>query len=373
MSVTCQTIIDQMEQLAPKKLAEEWDNVGLLVGSPSHKVDRVLVALDVTDDIIDYAIKENVQMIVAHHPFLFRPMKQIRTDWAQGAMIEKLLVNGIAVYAAHTNLDIAEGGVNDVLAERIGLTDIEPLTVTSRQNLVKLVVFVPKDSAEDVRAAIAKAGAGYIGEYSDCAFMTDGTGVFLPREGTSPYIGEKGSLTRVEEVRIETIMPEEIERRVVRAMLRAHPYEEVAYDIYPLKNTGREYGLGRIGSLAEELPLGAVIDRIKEAVGVPVIKFTGSPERMIKKVAVCGGSGSDLIPKAAMRGADLLLTADVKYHDGQKADENDIAVADAGHYYTEALVVPVVADYLRAQMASSKRKADIITAEGIANDVFSFR
>ena len=373
MSVTCQTIIDQIEQLAPRKLAEEWDNVGLLVGSPSHRVDRVLVALDVTDDIIDYAIEENVQMIVAHHPFLFRPMKQLRTDWAQGAMIEKLIKNDIAVYAAHTNLDIAEGGVNDVLAACIGLTEVETLTVTSRQNLVKLVVFVPKESAEEVRSAIAKAGAGWIGEYSDCAFLADGTGVFMPREGTNPYIGQEGRLERVQEVRIETIMPEEIERRVVRAMLRAHPYEEAAYDIYPLKNTGREYGLGRIGVLTEEMPLGAVIDRIKEVLGVPAVKFTGSPEQMIRKIAVCGGSGSDLIPRAAMRGADLLLTADVKYHDGQKAEENNIAVADAGHYYTEALIVPVLADYLRAQMASSKRKADIITAEGIAKDVFSFR
>lgn len=373
MSVTCQTIIDWIEQLAPRRLAEEWDNVGLLVGSPSHKVDRVLVALDVTDAIIDYAIKEDVQMIVAHHPFLFRPMKQLRTDWAQGAMIEKLIKNDIAVYAAHTNLDIAEGGVNDVLAERIGLTEIETLTVTSRQNLVKLVVFVPKESAEDVRSAIAKAGAGWIGEYSDCAFMADGTGVFMPREGTNPYIGQEGRLERVQEVRIETIMPEEIERRVVRTMLRAHPYEEAAYDIYPLKNTGREYGLGRIGVLPEEMMLGAVIDRIKDALGAPSIKFTGSPEQLVRKVAVCGGSGSDLIPRAAMRGADLLLTADVKYHDGQKADENNIAVADAGHYYTEAVVVPVLADYLRSQMASSKRKADIITADGVEKDVFSFR
>ena len=373
MSVTCQTIIDWMEQLAPKRLAEEWDNVGLLVGSPSHKVERVLVALDATDNIIDYAIEQGAEMIVAHHPFLFRPMKQIRTDWAQGAMIEKLLKNGIAVYAAHTNLDIAEGGVNDVLAERIGLTEVETLTVTSCQNLVKLVVFVPKEAAEDVRSAIAKAGAGWIGQYSDCAFLAGGTGVFMPREGTNPYVGQEGRLERVEEVRIETIMPEEIERRVVRAMLRAHPYEEAAYDLYPLKNTGREYGLGRIGILAEEMPLADVIDRIKEVIGAPVIKFTGSPEQKIRKVAVCGGSGSDLIPRAAMRGADLLLTADVKYHDGQKADENNIAVADAGHYYTEAVIVPVVADYLRTQMASSKRKADIITAESTQRDVFSFR
>lgn len=373
MSLTCQTIIDWLEQLAPRRLAEEWDNVGLLIGSPAQKVDRVLVTLDVTDEVIDYAIQEDVQMIVAHHPFIFRPMNRIRTDWAQGAMIEKLLVHHIAVYAAHTNLDIAEGGVNDVLANRIGLTEIEPLTVTSRQQLVKLVVFVPQEAAEDVRSAIAKAGAGYIGQYSDCAFLSDGTGVFLPCEETNPYIGQEGQLERVAEVRIETIMPEEINARVVRAMLRAHPYEEAAYDLYPLNNTGKEYGLGRIGVLAEPMTLSAVIDRIKTALDVPVIKFTGAPEQMIRKVAVCGGSGSDLIPRAKMRGADLLLTADVKYHDGQKADENKIAVADAGHYYTEAVVVPTLADYLRRKMALSKRKAEIITSETVHHDVFSFR
>lgn len=373
MSLTCQTIIDWIEQLAPKHLAEEWDNVGLLIGSPAQKVDCVLVTLDVTDAVIDHAIQEGAQMIVAHHPFLFRPMKQIRTDWAQGAMIEKLLSNKIAVYAAHTNLDIAEGGVNDVLAERIGLTEIEPLSITSRQNLVKLVVFVPEDSAEEVRAAIAKAGAGYIGEYSDCAFLAEGTGVFLPREGTNPYIGQQGRLERVREVRIETIMPETITTRVVRAMLRVHPYEEPAYDLYPLLNTGKEYSLGRIGMLREEQSLEQVIDHIKSVLGVPVIKFTGEPNQKVRKVAVCGGSGSDLIPRAKMRGADLLLTADVKYHDGQKAEENKIAVADAGHYYTETVIVPVLADYLQRKMATSKRKAEIITAESIHSDVFSFR
>lgn len=373
MSLSCQTIIDWIEELAPRRLAEEWDNVGLLVGSPMQKVDRVLVTLDVTDAVIDYAIQEGVQMIVAHHPFLFRPMKQIRTDWAQGAMIEKLLINKIAVYAAHTNLDIAEGGVNDVLAERIGLENVEPLSITSRQSLVKLVVFVPQESAEAVRGAIAKAGAGYIGEYSDCAFLTEGTGVFLPREGTNPYIGQQGRLERVPEVRIETIMPEEMSSRVVRAMLRVHPYEEPAYDLYPLKNSGKEYGLGRIGMLREEQPLEQVIDHIKSVLGVPVIKFTGEARQMVHKVAVCGGSGSDLISRAKMRGADLLLTADVKYHEGQKAEETKIAVADAGHYYTEVVVVPVLADYLRQKMTTSKRKAEVITSQVIHKDVFSFR
>lgn len=373
MSLTCQTIIDWLEQLAPRRLAEEWDNVGLLVGSPAQKVERVLVTLDVTDEVIDHAIQENVQMIVAHHPLIFRPMNRIRTDWAQGAMIEKLLIHHIAVYAAHTNLDIAEGGVNDVLAERIGLVEIEPLTVTSRQKLVKLVVFVPQEAAEDVRSAIAKAGAGYIGAYSDCAFLAEGTGVFMPQDGTDPYIGQEGRLERVSEVRIETIMPEEITSRVVRAMLRVHPYEEAAYDLYPLNNTGKEYGLGRIGELAEPMALSAVIDHIKTVLDVPVIKFTGAPEQTVRKIAVCGGSGSELIPRAKMRGADLLLTADVKYHDGQKAEENKIAVADAGHYYTEAVIVPVLGDYLRRKMETSKRKAEIITSEMVHRDIFSFR
>ncbi len=330
------------------------------------------MALDLTEAVVEMAVREKVQLIITHHPFLFRPMKQLRTDWYPGRLIETLIKNDIAVYAAHTNLDITEGGVNDELARRIGLTDLAPLSVTGAERFVKLVVFVPDEHAEDVRIAIAKAGAGAIGNYSDCSFQSDGIGMFLPHEGAQPYIGTVGKLERTREVRIETILPEAIERRVVRAMLRAHPYEEPAYDLYPLKNTGREYGLGRIGILAEEQPLGDFLAHVKEVLGAQAIKYTGATDMPVKKVAVCGGSGADLIVRAAMSGVDLLLTADVKYHDGQRAEENGIAIADAGHYHTEVLVVPVVARRLAEELSRGKKKADVLTAEAVSRDVFSF-
>ncbi|MQL53145.1 Nif3-like dinuclear metal center hexameric protein, partial [Desulfofundulus thermobenzoicus] len=248
MTVTGKGICELLEGLAPLELAEPWDNPGWQLGDPGVPVERVLLSLDVDEGVCREAIEMSARLIITHHPLFFKEIKEIRLDSPRGALVAGLIKAGIGVYAAHTNLDSARWGVNDALARRLNLRDIQVLRPV-REKYLKLVVFVPLDHVDGVREALGKAGAGWIGNYSDCTFGVQGTGTFRPREGTNPYIGTRGQLEKVPEVRLETILPKRLEKQVIEAMLRAHPYEEVAYDLYPLANsfpTGR--GLGRVGN-----------------------------------------------------------------------------------------------------------------------------
>lgn len=349
--VKCQTIFNLIEKFAPKGLAYDWDNVGLQVGCPNAEVEKMLIALDLTDDILDQAVKEKVDLIITHHPIIFKPLKKIALNTSLGARINKILQNNITVYSAHTNLDIAPGGVNDILAEKIGLQETEILAETKKENLFKLVVFVPKGYQGPIQEALANAGAGWIGNYSHCFFETSGTGSFKPLEGTNPFMGKVGVIEQVEEQRLETIVPEKFLKKAISAMLKVHPYEEVAYDIYPLSNQGEKYGLGRIGYLTKELSLSDFIQRVKEALNISQLRIAGYPGQMVKKVAVCGGSGGSLIFSAAFGGAQVLLTADVKYHEAREAEELGLTVIDAGHDISEQIIVPVLLDYLQQELA----------------------
>lgn len=369
MSVKCQVVMDAMERLAPKYLAEKWDNVGLLIGSPAQKINKILVTLDVTQAVVDQAIKDGVDLIITHHPILFTPMKTIRRDLPHGKIVADLLTANIGVYAAHTNLDSATGGVNDLLAEKLKLQDAKPLTVSYSEKIYKLVVFVPETHEDVVSHALWEAGAGHIGNYSHCAFSSQGVGSFLPLDGAEPFIGKKGELERVAEKRLETIVPERISKRVIRAMIKAHPYEEVAYDLHELLNGGNELGLGRIGKLANSLPLHEFILQVKEVLGIDYVTVSGDGEKIIKKVAVCGGSGASLIHKAAFAGADVLVTGDVKYHEGQDALAAGVALIDAGHFATEQPIVSCVAEYLVALGKQDKWDVDI-RVETVNQDVF---
>lgn len=369
MPVNCRQIMDAMEIMAPGRLAAAWDNVGLLVGDPGQAVARVLVALDVTPELAAAAAADGVDMIVAHHPLIFRPLAAIRTDRRPDAALAALLRAGIAVFAAHTNLDVAAGGVNDVLAARLGLKDLRPLTAEHTDRLCKLAVFVPQTHAEAVRTAITEAGAGHIGNYSHCTFQTAGTGTFLPLAGTSPFIGRQGQLEYTAELRLETIMPESVRDRVVAAMLQAHPYEEVAYDLYSLNNPGRQYGLGRVGETERPFAAADFALMVKTALGAEHIRLAGPRDKVIKKAAVCGGSGADLIGAAAGMGADCLVTGDVKYHEAQQALACGIVVMDAGHYFTERPVVEAVAGYLRTTAQARGWELDILT-DTAGGDIF---
>jgi dinuclear metal center YbgI/SA1388 family protein len=370
MSVKCQVIMDAMETLAPRYLAESWDNVGLLVGSPAQTIAKIMICLDVSEAIIQRAIAEQVDLIISHHPLIFKPFKNLRTDLAQGRLLAELLKANIAVYAAHTNLDTATGGVNDVLAQKLNLHKVEPLTISYQEELVKLVVFVPIEYARLVQEAIGKAGAGHIGNYSHCSFQVAGKGSFLPLPGTKPFIGKQGELETVEEVRIETIMPQKITNKVVKAMLKVHPYEEVAYDLYPMKNTGEKNGLGRIGQLEQPMQAEEFAHKAKLALNIANVRLVGEKHKMIKKVALCSGSGAEFIGKAAYAGADILVTGDVKYHEAQKALECGIQLLDAGHFGTEMPIAKTVAEYLEQCNAKGKWNVDI-SYDTLSKDLFT--
>ena len=370
MSVKCRELITTLEQLAPNHLAEDWDNIGLLVGSPEQTIHKIIVTLDVDQAVVSHAIAIGADMIVSHHPVIFKGITTIRTDLPLGSMLFDLIKNGIAVYAAHTNLDSAPGGVNDILAQKFELKDSKALATVYQEKLYKLVVFVPESHAEKVRIAMSEAGAGYIGNYSHCTFQTKGVGTFLPLAATNPFIGEEGKLEFVNESRIETIMPAELHSRVIHAMLAAHPYEEVAYDEYLLLNKGASCGLGRIGRLVEAITLGEFIDKVKLSLGVNSIKVVGSAHTVISQVAVCGGSGASLIKNAIKAGADVLVTGDVKYHEAQQALAEGLAIIDAGHFATEQPVVQCVATYLNEQADKNAWNLEII-ANNSSKDVFT--
>ncbi len=371
MSVKCRTIMAAMERLAPPSLAAGWDNVGLLVGSPEQEVSALLVALDVTPQVAEAAAAAGVDMIVAHHPPIFKGLTAVRTDAPPGRTLAALLKAGIAVYAAHTNLDLADGGVNDILAARLGLAAVRPLAAEGREKLLKLAVFVPEGHVEAVRQAVAAAGAGHIGNYSHCTFQTPGTGTFLPLAGTQPFIGEQGKLEYAAECRLETILPEKLAAGVIDAMLKAHPYEEVAYDLYALENPGRAIGLGRVGRLPAVEPLDAFVGRVKTALALRHVRVCGPEQRPVATVAVCGGSGGDLFKAAAAAGADVLVTGDVKYHEALEAAAVGLTMVDAGHYATERPAVEAVAGHLTACVVAEGWDVTVKT-DAISRDIFRF-
>ncbi|MBM7865530.1 Nif3-like dinuclear metal center hexameric protein [Heliobacterium gestii] len=361
MAVACARVIEWIEGLAPKRLAEDWDNVGLQVGDPAHPVEKIYVALDVDERVVQSAAEQGCQMIVSHHPLFFKPMKTIRYDQPQGRLIRAIVKANLQVYSAHTNLDSARGGVNDILAQRLGLEAIEPLFDDKQEELVKIVVFVPANHEAVVRRAMGDAGAGHIGNYSHCAFGSAGRGTFLPLAGTTPFIGVQGVLEEVEEVRLETIVSQKGLNRVLKAMLKAHPYEEAAYDLYPLLNRGDKTGLGRVGRLPAPEPLEAVAERIKTKLHVARVRWTGADKgRMVEKIAVCGGSGASAIARAQFKGAQVLVTGDIKYHEAQTAELLGIDLIDAGHFATERPVLEALAAYLEERAAKEKTTVQVI-------------
>ncbi len=360
MSEKVQRIIDIINKVASPRLAESWDNVGLLVGDYKAEVEKVMVSLDVTEKVLDEAIEEGAGLIISHHPLIFSSLKSIRADQFIGKMIMKAIQNGINIFAAHTNLDIANGGINDLLAGKIGLTKIQPLDVTSTDELYKIVVFIPEGHQEEVANAISDAGAGWIGNYSHSTFQTEGYGTFMPLEGTNPFIGREGELERVKEIRLETITPGSRLNRVINAMIKKHPYEEVAYDIYPLKNQGEKTGLGRIGYLPKPITLEEAIEKFKDVLEIPHLRYVGDLKRQIHKVALCSGSGADFINKATYAGADLYLTGDIKYHEAQRAESLGLALIDAGHFATEIICVPYLFNLLQEEREKKSLKVEII-------------
>lgn len=366
--ITSSTVFQAMEELAPQSLAYEWDNVGLQIGSYEKVVKKVMVTLDVMESTVYEAIENEVDLIIAHHPLLFSRINKIDTDQAQGRIIKKIIQADISVYAAHTNLDIAEGGVNDQLSDQLGINYRKPLVDIKRENLFKIVVFVPDTHVEEVRDALSEGGAGHIGNYSHSMFQTKGVGSFKPLEGTNPFIGTKNKLELVNEVKIETIVNEKKLSTVITKMIKAHPYEEVAYDVFSLKNQGEAYGLGRIGSLSEEVPLSKLCTQVKEVFNLQHIRVTGDLTKTIKKVAILGGSGEKYIKQAKQMGADAYITGDVTFHQAQLASQIGLAVIDIGHY-AEKIMKKHTKDFLERQF---KNKEVVIIKSTVNTDPFQF-
>lgn len=354
-------IFNLIEEFCPPGLAEEWDNCGLQVGDPEKTAGRVLLALDMDEAVLSEAREKQAGLVITHHPLLLKGIRQIREDRTPGRLLAGIIRAGITVYAAHTNLDSAAGGVSAVLAEKLDLEDVRVLRPGGEKYL-KLAVFVPPGHADAVREALSRAGAGWIGNYSHCTFNVKGTGTFRPLEGASPYIGRVGDLERVEEIRLETILPAGLAGRVVEAMLSAHPYEEVAYDLYPLENRPEKTGIGRVGRLKTGLPLADFARRAGEALGLSGVRTGGPAGRKIQKVAVCGGSGADLWPLALAAGAEALLTGDIGYHGARDMLAAGMCFVDAGHYGTERVILEPLAGRLRERCREMGLDVDILVS-----------
>ena len=331
-----------LEKIAPLHLQESYDNSGLQVGDYKSKVKGLLVSLDVTMEVIDDAINQQCNLIVAHHPIIFGEIKNVTKSSLIGSIVFKAIKNNINIYAIHTNLDNVPNGVNSKIAEVIGLKRKKILL--PKQNLLKLVVFVPESHSEKVSQALFSSGAGNIGNYKNCIFSSQGEGSFLPTSGSNPYKGKEGRLEKVKEEKLEVIFPDYLLSNIIQSMNRDHHYEEVAYDIFKLLNNSNT-GSGMIGELEKPTDELEFLNLIKKKFHAAGLRHTKLINRPIKKVAICGGSGSFLLKNAMLENADILITSDYKYHQFFEA-ENKILIADIGHYESEQFTIDLISEFL---------------------------
>ncbi len=355
-------ILEIIDGIAPFRLAEEWDNVGLQLGDPTAAAARIMISLDPCREAVDEAVASGCQLLLTHHPLIFKPIRSLNLQEQPGKILAKALRNNLSIAALHTNYDIADGGINDLLAERIGLTRVEPLARHDSEELVKLAVFVPKGHEEKVMEALFRS-SGRIGNYSECSFQTEGVGTFRPLPGAEPFLGSPGRREYAEEKRIEVLLRAEDVPAACRALVAAHPYEEPAFDLYPLLNKGSCRGLGRIGHLSAPLPLAQLASRMKDALRLVALRVVGDGARLTDKVALCAGSGASLLRHAHGLGADVLVTGDVKYHDAREAEMLGIALVDIGHFASEIPMVSGVCARLREEVTAKGFTAEIMACE----------
>ena len=338
-------IVDYFEDIAPSSFQESYDNAGLIVGNTNDSVSGILVTLDVTEEVVQEAIDLGVNMIVAHHPIVFLGLKRFNGSNYVERTVIKAIKNDIAIFAVHTNLDsVIYNGVNTKICNKIGLVNTQILK-PSKNRLHKFVVFVPTNSTESVREAIFKAGAGVIGNYDSCSFNLTGTGTFKAGEDAKPFVGKLNTFHEESEIRIETVVPSHLTKKVINAMVLAHPYEEPAYDIYPIENEWKQVGEGMIGELPVAVDELDFLKSVKEIFNAGSIRYTQLKNKKIKKVAVCGGAGSFLLKDAIRSKADVFITGDFKYHQFFDA-ENRIVIADIGHFESEQFTKELFYDLL---------------------------
>lgn len=357
-----QDFIGLLHRFYPPDLAQEWDNVGLQVGEPDNAVERIMVALDPSMENLHSAHTQNCQLLLTHHPLIFKPLKRISTSDPTGRIITYALRHHINIVCAHTNLDSGANGLNDWLAATLNLTESQILQPSDQERFFKLVVYVPSSHREKLLQALFRGGAGHIGRYDHCAFSIEGRGQFRPGANTNPFLGTPGQVEQVAETRIETIVPRRNIHKVLGQMRRAHPYEEVAYDLFELHNQTQTSGLGRIGKLPESIPLGAFARTCKEQLKCTTLRIVGQTDAPVRSVAVCSGSGSSALYAAKFSGADVLVTGDLKYHEAQSAAALGINVIDAGHFATEIIVAAGLQNVLGSALQQHGYTTEIIIA-----------
>jgi dinuclear metal center YbgI/SA1388 family protein len=323
----------ELENFSPLELQEDYDNSGLIIGNPGLEVLGILIALDITDDILNEALENNCNLIVSHHPLIFKGVKRFVGENRVQQLTAKAILNNIAVYAMHTNLDNSIQGLNAWVCNLLGINNCRILSPV-KGILLKLVTFCPRDQAAKVRNALFEAGAGNIGNYDCCSYNMEGEGTFRASEKANPFVGKKNVVHVEPEIRIEMIFPRYLKHRLISTLIQNHPYEEVAYDIYPLLNEGGFAGSGMVGDLETPLTEAQFLIHVKDKIGIPILRHSGVTGKMISKVAVCTGSGSFLIPEATKSGADAFLTADLKYHEFFDVSDH-LLLTDIGHYESE--------------------------------------
>jgi len=369
MFVNSQKIINLLEQLAPRKLAEDWDNIGLLIGSEQHEISKIMVVLDIDETVLVEAIEKNVDLIITHHPFIFKGMKTITDKTYHGRMIRTLIKEDIHVYAAHTNLDVADNGLNDYLAHLIGLENLTVLNTTKKEPYYKLYTMVPKDSVEVVEEALYKSGAGRYEHYDQCSFKIEGRGSFRPLEGSNPTIGVVDKREHLDEVRIEVLVAEQVLDQCIKGLIKAHPYETPAYSVIKIENLSKLQGLGRVGVFREALSGRVLIEKMKEILNCELIRVAGQLPDKVLKVGLCTGAGADFIHKAKLMGCDVYITGDLKYHEAQLANQLGLCIFDCGHYETEQIYMTYLAQYLQEKCLEKNYEVKLIKSESLENPI----
>ena len=347
--VKIKDITRYLEEFAPLDHQESYDNSGLLTGDENWSVNGILITLDCTEAVVEEAIDTKCNLIIAHHPILFRPIKSLIGSTYLERTLIKAIKADIAIYAIHTNLDNVRNGVNKKLAEILGLTNLKILAPKSA-NLMKLVTFSPKENTQKVLTALHLAGAGSVGNYDDCAYITDGTGTFKPNDQANPHLGTANQLEQVSEDRIEVILPRHLKNQVLSSLFQAHPYEEVAYYLQELDNLNQDVGSGMIGQFDQPKSPTEFLRYLQSKVGTPCIKHTQLSQKEIQKVAICGGSGSFLIKNAVKAKCDAFITADLKYHEFFDGDDK-ILLVDIGHYESEVATKDLLGDIINEKFS----------------------
>lgn len=354
-AMTLAEIIRIADEIAPPGLAMDKDPIGLQAGDPAQAVTKVAVCLDLTLRVLGQAQREGAQAVIAHHPVIYRPLASVAETSPQGRLLAEALRSRMGIYVVHTNWDAAQDGMNDALAQAFGIAQTRPLEPASGERYYKLVVFVPDEAIDAVRMAMGSAGAGRLGNYTHCSFRSPGTGSFLPTEGASPHIGEINHLEDANEWRLEALVSHARLASVLQAVLQAHPYEEPAYDIIPVQTppSAATNGIGRIGKLTEPVPFAALKTRVLKVLGSPPMRAQGDDDRLVSKVAVCGGAGGDLIQLAHTQGAEAYITGDVRRHEFVLAEAMGLAVIDATHEATETLGMKHFARRLASRLSNN--------------------